>query len=105
MAHAIRLVGWLKHVKLLCFVALPHDNAPTLLVVLVNAHLQDIILCLYVCDADMLSQTSVSSLLVIKCTRGRQLTEFFVDLKFHRQPMTVPPVISENINTGWLQQL
>ena len=40
------------------FVFLPHDNAPTLLIVLVNAHLQDIILCLYVCDTDMPSQKS-----------------------------------------------
>lgn len=35
-------------------VNVPHDNAPALLVVLVYAHLQNVILCVDVCDQDTL---------------------------------------------------
>lgn len=68
------------------FVVLPHNDAPALLIVLVNAQLQDVIFCVDVCSTNMLSSRWRSM-----TERGRVLTELLVDFKLHRQPMTIPP--------------
>ena len=84
---------------------LPHDDAPALFIVFVNAHLDDIILGLDVCstcrqvdqEALLPSKTQKPcdsarhrSLAIQEDTAGRALTELLVNLELHRETMTVP---------------